>query len=69
MRCLRATITVKMPILLTPGGVLAEALGRIQQAAPVVALYDVLQVVAFRGVTGLRPSGGLPITWNVWEWR
>ncbi len=53
----------------TSSASLIEALGRIQQAAPVVPLYDVLQVVAFRDVTGLRPGSGLPITWNVWEWR
>jgi ABC-type transport system substrate-binding protein len=48
---------------------LRDALTRVQQAAPVIPLYDVLVPVQSRGVAGLKPGYALPVTWNVWEWQ
>jgi len=58
-------------ILAAPSGgdALAQALDKIQRAAPVIPLYEAKQAEFVRGLTGVRPAAFLPVTWNVWEWR
>jgi hypothetical protein len=46
----------------------ADALAAVESAAPVVRLYKPLQAVQVSGISGLKPSATLPVTWNAWEW-
>lgn len=55
-------------VIADPNAPLFQALAKIQQAAPVVPLYEVRQSVAVRGVDGVRPAAHLPLTWNTWAW-
>jgi ABC-type transport system substrate-binding protein len=55
-------------VIADPSAPLFQALAKIQQAAPVVPLYEVVQRVAVKGVDGVRPAAQLPITWNAWAW-
>jgi ABC-type transport system substrate-binding protein len=47
----------------------ADARNAIVDAAPVIWLYAPQRAVYSRGVEGLKPSAGAPITWNAWEWK
>jgi ABC-type transport system substrate-binding protein len=48
---------------------ISQTMGAIHNAAPVIPLYHQLHTMHSRGVTGLKPSARLPVTWNAWEWR
>jgi ABC-type transport system substrate-binding protein len=66
---LRAVDDGEAVITAQRNALLSQALRAVQQAAPVVPLYEVHKPVYVRGVAGLKPAAGMPITWNAWEWE